>query len=280
MGNSDRQEKIGGKILNAFEKRKGFYTNYKLESKNSENWEKDRYLNYVTFVSSVDYQKAIKADKLWKQAKKWGNDYPWLFMPPEFLKKSASEVAEVFQKIREETPAVFMPRDAGIWLLIARSLKTIYKGKTSTLLKKFNYDAKQIYDKLRKRKDEDGLKENFPFLSGDKILPTWLKILKEDANQPMKNMEKIPLPVDKDVARVTYNLFFKKEPPPKKIGKKVTDRVREKWNEIANGLNRAVIDFDTPLWLLGGKKGCAKQKKGCTVNHCPVKEFCSKQGEI
>jgi len=280
MGISDRQEKIGRKILNAFEKRKGFYKNYKSESKNSENWEKDRYLNYVTFVSSVDYQKAIKADKLWKQAKKWGNDYPWLFMPTEFLKKSASEIAEVFQKLREETPAVFMPGDAGIWLLIAKTLAMSYGGKTSTLLKNFNYDAKEIYDKFSKGKDEDGLKKKFPFLSGDKILPMWLKILKEDAKQPMKNMGKIPLPVDKNVVRVTYNLFPKGGKPPEKIGKKVTDDVRKIWNDVAIRLKKAPIEFDTPLWFLGGNEGCAKQKKGCTVNDCPVKEFCSKQGEI
>lgn len=100
----------------------------------------------------------------------------------------------------------------------------------------------------------------------------WLKILSEDAKMPLKKLDKLPLPVDKNVAEATHNLLFHR-----KFDGSVTDKIREQvrniWNRIANTLDVPVINFDTPLWILGGSKGCSSlHHSGCT--NCPVSAYC------
>ena len=175
-------------------------------------------------------------------------------------------VIEDFKEIRKRYSGVFRPQDVGIWLLIADSLNS-FEGSIYNLLKSYDFDAWKIFIDFQGSK-----KKSYPFLSGPKILPMWLKILWEDANIPLKNMNKIPLPVDVNVAEVSFNLFFNR-PFSHFVDSKITGEVRDVWNQIANNLNIPVITFDTPLWILGGNKGCSSSNhSGC--KNCPVKSFC------
>lgn len=110
----------------------------------------------------------------------------------------------------------------------------------------------------------------FPFWT--KILPMWLKILNIDAGAALKNIDKVPLPVDKNVAETTYNLLFKDEIKGA-VDARIMNYVRNVWNKIAGSLKVPVIYFDTPLWILGGKNGCSSSNYfGCA--NCPVNGFC------
>lgn len=256
----ENRVEIGKKILEAYELGKGIFKSFHSESTNDIGMEEDLYLNYITFVSSIDYKKGIKANKLWKDAKKWVKEKQWIFEPNNLLNKPVSEVIKCFNDIRQKHGGVFRVQDIGIWLKIADSLQE-FGGSTKALLEKFDYDALRIYNEFNEK-----FKKKFPFLSGDKILPMWLKILWEAGEVKLKNINKIPLPVDTNVARVTYNLIFK-EKFDGKVNREVIEKVRKVWNEIAKKLKKPVIVFDTPLWFLGGE-GCSTLK----CNEC-LEEF-------
>jgi len=235
------------------------------ESANDVGFDKDFYLNYITFVSSIDYQKNIKANYLWKAAKGWAREHPWLFKPRQLLDKPVSLVVSELIRLREKDAGFFRIKDIGIWLLIADALAE-YEGKTSKLLEEFDYDAWKIF------KSFTGLlKKRFPYISGDKILPMWLKILNEDGEVDLKNMRRLPLPVDKNVARATFNLIFMKKFDGK-VNRKVIENIRSVWKRIADKLDVPVIDFDSPLWTLGGE-GCSDAWKSKCKN-CPVRSRC------
>ena len=252
---SKNDVEIGRKIINSYQSRKGVFKNYTSVSKNDVGMDNDIYLNYITFISAIDYAKGRKANKLWKNAKQWVEKYNWIFKPEEIKKKNVSEIMEVFNNLRLNYGDVFRVQDIGIWLTISNALNS-YDGKTSYLIECFDYDASKIYTSMN-----GILKKKFPFLSGDKILPMWLKTLNTDANIHLSNMDKIPLPVDRNVARITYNLIFKKEFNID-VNKNIIKNVRAVWTQIANEINIPVIDLDTPLWILGGE--------GCSRNNCKV----------
>ncbi|MDI6654710.1 MAG: N-glycosylase/DNA lyase [Candidatus Hydrothermarchaeota archaeon] len=257
--------KIGEKILESYKSREGIFKEVDRFETSEEIKKSEFYLDYITFVSAIDYQKNIDADKLWEAGEKWAKDYPWLFKPAELLNKQTSEIANTFKQITDYK--FFKPQDVYIWLLIADAL---YKhgGNTKTLLEEFEYDAYKIYTTL-----SGNLKKDFPFLSGPKILPMWLRILKEDAGIELKNMEKIPLPVDKNVARVTCNLIFGEKFDGKV--EEIKEKVRKEWNDIAKELGLPVIKFDYPLWFLGSK-GCSKRKCG----YCSFRDDCKSDNAI
>jgi len=262
---TDSHVEIGKKILQAFNNNVGIFRDLRSEAGNDIGLDNDLYLNYVTFTSAIDYQKNIRANDLWRAAKRWVKEYPWIFKPKELLNKPLAQIIAVFERIRERDIRSFRIQDIGIWLLIADALYE-YGSKTSKLLEYFNFDAWRIYNEFN-----GPLKKKFPFLSGDKILPMWLKILSEDAGIKLKNMEKLPLPVDKNVAEATYNLILGKTFEGN-LDKKSKEVVRALWKRIADKLSVPVISFDTPLWTLGGE-GCSNpQKANC--KDCPVSSHC------
>ena len=263
---TDIEKTIGKKILQAFDDGAGLFREYHSEAANDAGLDNDLYLNYLTFTSAIDYQKNIEANILWKAAKEWARQYPWLFKPNELMDKAIAQVIADFKHIRERDSGIFRPQDVGIWLLIAEALHK-HGGRTSRLLEDYDFDAWKIYNEL-----SGPLKKDFPFLSGDKILPMWLKILWEDAKMPMRNMEKLPLPVDKNVAEATHNLLFRKKFNGI-VNEKTIEQVRAVWKKIADRLDVPVISFDTPLWILGGNAGCSSSHQaGCT--NCPVNTYC------
>lgn len=262
---SNREIEIGKKLLDAYKSRKDIFKEFHSEAKNDRGIKRDLYLNYITLTSSIDYQKGIKADILWKSTKRWVQDYPWLFKPKELLSKPIPEMMGVFEEIKEKNGGVFRIQDIGIWLSISTTLLE-FGGGTSTLLEKFDNDAFRIYEEL-----SGNLKKKFPFLSGSKILPMWLKVLFEDADIPLKNIKKIPLPVDKNVARITHNLILMEKFKDGNVNVKVRENVRNIWEQIAKEMNIPVIVFDTPLWFLGGN-GCAN--KNCKKCPSELRSMC------
>jgi len=261
---TDAHVELGEKILQAFNNNVGLFRDFHSEA-GKDNLDPYLHLNYITFTSAIDYQKNIKANDLWQAGKRWAKEYPWLFKPRELINKPLSQVIATFELIREQDSRFFRIQDIGIWLLISEALCE-YDGKVSKLLEYFNFDAWKIYNEFN-----GPLKKKFPFLSGDKILPMWLKILSEDAGIKLNNLEKLPLPVDKNVAEATYNLILGKEFDGS-VDKKTKEVVSLLWKRIADKLNVPVISFDTPLWTLGGE-GCSNpQKTNCS--DCPVNDYC------
>jgi len=116
----------------------------------------------------------------------------------------------------------------------------------------------------------------------------WLRILRDIAGlENLKNLEKIPIPVDVHIARASNFLgviknndgsILKEDKLPKCYG-----NIRDAWSKSVEGLNIngkeiIALDMDEPLWLLS-RYGCSKidkenSKKLCS--DCVVKDLCRK----
>jgi len=47
-------------------------------------------------------------------------------------------------------------------------------------------------------------KQLFPYFSGDKIFPLWIRMLYDNVEIKLQNIDKIPIPVDVHIARATF----------------------------------------------------------------------------
>jgi hypothetical protein len=125
---------------------------------------------------------------------------------------------------------------------------------------------------------------NYTYLRGPKIGPLWLRMLRDNVGiSRLRNLEKVPIPVDIHVARATLATGVVRGQFRGRLDE-VFECIRKDWFESVNGLcvkNREMIalDVDEPLWHLS-KYGCTMRDK--TTGNCPVhdrceaKEFCVK----
>lgn len=256
---------IARKILDEYKNKKGMFKEYSSLAID-EDIDSSIYLDYITLTSAIDYQKNIQANDLWRASKNWAARYPWLYKPKELLNKSTHETFLAFESIRQKDGRFLRIPDMGIWLSVSKALYS-FGGTTFDLLHAYQFDAYQIFTDLSNPR-----KKEFPYLSGPKILPMWLKILAEDAEQPLKNMDLLPLPVDKNVAEVTCNLFLNK-PFTGEVSEELKIEVQNAWNQVATKLKTPVINFDSALWVLGGSNGCSdRQRSSCYM--CPGNKYC------
>ena len=116
----------------------------------------------------------------------------------------------------------------------------------------------------------------------------WLRILQDIAGlENLKNLEKIPIPVDVHIAMASNFLGVIKNDDGRILNedelRKNYDNIREAWFKSVEGLNIngkeiIALDMDEPLWLLS-RYGCSKidkenSKKLCS--DCVVKDLCRK----
>jgi hypothetical protein len=72
--------------------------------------------------------------------------------------------------------------------------------KVHGLAKKPEQDAWKLFNK----KFNPKFKRSFPFLSGNKIFPLWIRMLHDNVGIDLKNLDKIPIPVDIHIARASF----------------------------------------------------------------------------
>ena len=160
--------------------------------------------------------------------------------------------------------------DAKYWQTISRSIKDIFDGDMKGfLVDGCGLDASIIYNTMK------GYRKEFPCLTGDKILPLWIRMLKDSCKLNIKNIESIPLAVDVHVARATfYTGCLKGEGFQSEI-KNTAKLIDSLWSEAAieNGFSK--FDLDEPLWNLS-KYGCNKRRDmACKMQaECPVEGYC------
>lgn len=115
------------------------------------------------------------------------------------------------------------------------------------MLEKLDFDAIRLSDFLEDNKPE------FPYLSGNKIKPLWLRIIDETIGIKLKRIEKIPLPIDVHTARMTLKIVFNEN-----LSRDINENIRKKtqniWKTILNGEEIYPLQLDEPLWLLGKYK--------------------------
>lgn len=233
------------------------------------------HLMFITLVVSIDYQR--NADQLWEAGRRTFEDERtrWLFMPKELVKKS---FADVVSAMRIHELAKKPEQDARIWSSVSKSFFEEYNSNPMDLVKDCDYDALKIFNK----KFDPKFKRRFPFLSGNKIFPLWIRMLHDNVGINLKKLDKIPIPVDIHIARASFTtgcLTGKHVGTISDVSAKIDLKIDEAWKNTLQLVNHPKLKYrlqlDEPLWHLS-RFGC-KFRTGnfCPKKiKCPVNQFC------
>jgi hypothetical protein len=231
---------------------------------------------FITFTVSIDYQR--KADELWESARRTYKDPEtrYLFYPEKVYETFFEKIKD---DLKKHNLASKVNKDAQAWKTLGTTFWEKWKGDPLNFIKDCNYDAELIWRRLQNKKEN----KNYPNLKGPKIGPLWIRMLKDNIGLELKNLDKIPIPVDIHVIRATLATgVIRGKFETKKH--KLTKYIREVWFESFKKLHNEGIDLiplnmDKPLWYLS-KNGCYRRDKitgDCPYySECIAKEFCVK----
>lgn len=229
------------------------------------------HLMFITMVVSIDYQR--NADQLWDAGRKtFENEQTrWLFNPEMVVNKSYDETLESMKihKLSKKPQ-----KDADIWFRVSKSFLDIYDSNPMNLIKECDYDAFRIY----KKKFDPTFKRCFPYFSGDKIFPLWIRMLHDNVGLELRNLNQIPIPVDVHIARATLSTSCL---TGKYLGtiSSVSSKVDETWKKTMELIEHPKLKYklqlDEPLWHLS-RHGCRLRGDYSCPNKikCPVSKFC------
>lgn len=228
-------------------------------------------LMFITLVVSIDYQR--DANQLWDAGRRTFEDTEtrWLFMPEELVKRPTDDIIEAMGVHRL---AKKPKKDAGIWSDVSKSFHKIYDSNPLNLVKDCKYDALEIFNK----KFDPMFKQSFPFLSGDKIFPLWIRMLHDNVGMELRNLDKIPIPVDVHITRATFTTGCLVGSYEGTIAK-IFPKIDEAWKRTIKLVDHPKLTYrlqlDEPLWHLS-KYGCRFRRGSFCPERgaCPVGRFC------
>jgi len=242
---------------------------------------------FITLTVSIEYQR--EALLLWENSRK-------TFEDPEtrYLFDLCSVSNTPFRQIREDMQKYKLSKkpkkDPAIWRTVAVTFYKKWGGSPINFLKDCDWESLQI---LRRLKEDTHWSygrpvADYPYLRGDKIGPLWIRMLRDNVGiTQLKNLEKVPIPVDIHVARATLATGVVKGHFNGRMNE-LFENIREAWFESVMDLKAKdrpmiALDVDEPLWHLS-KYGCTKRDQtygNCPMFHaCTVKEFCIRTGKI
>jgi len=230
---------------------------------------------FITLTVSIDYQRDAPA--LWNASRKTFEDPEtrYLFDPKALHETSPRKIIKDMQKYRlSKKPQ----KDAYIWRTVGVTFYKKWSGDPINFLQRCNWDAPTILKQLKK---DDHLYNgrwvpDYPYLRGDKIGPLWLRMLRDNVGiTKLKNLDKVPIPVDIHVARATLTTGVVRGQFKGNLND-LFKHIRKAWFESVKGLNAKnrpmiALDVDEPLWHLS-KYGCSKRDK--IAGFCPLSSKC------
>jgi len=270
---TDRATRVGSVLLNAY-KKTGIF-GYKIENMPELSKPKGlkraslQHIHYITLLVALDYMK--DANQLWQAGVNTFNDKEvrWVFNINSEKLKNLNTLIKALQKHKVSKKPI---KDAKIWQKIAFSIKRKFGGNIIRFIAgECKNNAEDIFSRMKTLYRKD-----FPNLTGNKILPLWIRMLKEVCRVKITNLNKIPFPVDVHTARATIFTGCLKGESIKTSIAEIAPKVDEVWTKAAEQSKKfGKFDLDEPLWTLS-KYGCSKLKnKICPFfNNCPVKDFC------
>ncbi|WP_456426545.1 N-glycosylase/DNA lyase [Desulfurobacterium sp.] len=232
--------------------------------------DREKLIAVLSLVTALDYMRDAK--KLWESAVETLKDkeLQWIFSPKEVVKRGRNELKKALLKHRI---AMRKDKDTDIWWNISQTIAGEFGGSFLSFFDSFNYMVDETYRKI----DDKKWHEKFPNLSGRKIFPHWIRILKEKVEDlPFENVGKLPIPVDVHVTRATFTTgCITGSYRAKSITATVRKLVIKVWDEALKDEGIPPVSMFRPLWLLS-KHGCHYRKNGdCPKRgECPVRHFC------
>ncbi len=231
------------------------------------------HLMFITLTVSIDYMR--DANVLWKNSRKTYEDPDTRYL---FDAKLITEtnIEEIKEDMVKYGLAQRINKDANIWKTVGTTFYTRWDGDPRKFLSSCEWNAPNVLRRMNKEKKE------FPYLSGSKICPLWLRMLRDNVGiKNLHDMDKIPIPVDVHVARATLATGIVRGNYNGSLQELFSHIRRAWWDSVENlnisGSQMIAIDVDEPLWHLS-KYGCTyrdKQTGNCKVkNTCAARDFC------
>lgn len=228
------------------------------------------HLMFVTLVVSIDYQR--DADQLWAAGRKTFEDggTRWLFYPEKLATRHENVKAALQAHKLSKKPT----KDAEIWLKVSKSFLEKYNSNPLNMITECDYDAVEIYQK----KFDPKFKISFPYFSGNKIFPLWIRMLYDNLRLPLRNIDQIPIPVDVHIARATFAtgcLTGEYRGTISEAGSKIDESWKTSMGLLKDDDLKYRLQLDEPLWHLS-RFGCTFRKDNtCQMrSRCPVSQFC------
>jgi len=220
------------------------------------------HLKFITLLAPLSYIRDF--GELHKAACRTYEDPEtrFLFSAKEVLKKTDTEVFEAMIKHNlgkrryKEVMTYIIP--------FARSLMYLHDGDPYHLLARYSFDAYEMYEEMKGK-----LSTWFPYLSGPKILPMYLRMIsKIGLPIRLKHLERIPIPVDVHTARATFRLGCMNG-SYNGVPEGLYPQIQQYWFAVSKKVNLISLDIDSPLWTLS-KYGCRTRRE----TYCPKEKLC------
>lgn len=229
----------------------------------------EEHVNYITLLVALDYMR--EANQLWQSGIDTFNDEEvrWVF---DVNSEKINDISLLTKALQKHKVSKKYNRDAKIWQTIILSIREKFNGNMKSFIEnECKNDAELIFSKMK-----SVYKNEFPNLTGNKILSLWIRMMRDVCGLKIQNINSIPIPVDVHVARATIFTGCVYGDNVKTSIEKIFSLIDEVWKKASNQSNEFdKLDLDEPLWTLS-KYGCTelKDKKCPSFSECPVKQFC------
>lgn len=238
---------------------------------------------FITLTVSIDYLR--DAPLLWESSRKSFRDSETRYIfNPRLLHQAPFR--KIVQDMQKHGLSKKPQRDANIWRTVGVTFYKKWGADPRNFLQSCNWDAPAILKRLKE--DEHlycgRLVSNYPYLRGPKIGPLWLRMLRDNIGMTqLKSLEKVPIPVDRHVARATLTTGVVRGSFKLRL-EDLFQYIREAWFKSVEGLHvrkrpMIALDVDEPLWNLS-KYGCSYRDKitGDCPDYasCEARSFCIK----
>jgi len=216
----------------------------------------------ITMTVAIDYQR--DAESLWRLARNLYDDADtrWAFCPSEVMKHTDQEITQTLQS---KGSLRYPSNDVSWWRKNAAIWNDRYDGNPLNLFEKCQWDVNQIVHNVKKT-------DRFLGLKGRKILPLWLRMLRDIEGLPFRGLAHLDMPVDVHIARATFTVGLAKGKFSGSLSSLIPF-IQQAWRDSTpDSDNRIALDYDESLWNLS-REGCHYRHSSGNTD-CPKRSAC------
>jgi len=225
----------------------------------------EEHLRFITFTVSIDYMR--DAVQLWRASREaFESDKARLiFDPTRVMGMAPDDLQSWLMNLsisRKHAP------DAVTWHAVASVLESFFDGSVAELIQRCDYSAPSLLATIRR------MPTKIRYLSGPKIGPLWVRMLRDNCDVAIKQMEALPIPVDVHVARATLAVgaIESDSSVPEAV---LYQKIRDVWVDACKGTGFYPMQFDKALWQQS-RLGCTyRSATTCSKGpECGVADMC------
>lgn len=218
---------------------------------------------YLTLSTALNFMRS--AETLRRKTKALWDKERWIYEPDTLVGEDRyGELESLFTRPVEYTDSEgqeteskmrYGKKDCDIWFTIATTLYEDHESNPLDFFASHDYDASEIFAYVQtERRDEYAheritfSKQKFPYLAGEKIGPLWLRLV-DDLVRPLDGVDLLPLPVDRQIVKVTNYL----EGTNYSLEPSAQDRkeIRKLWEPFCEQHGYSTAELDDALWRIG-----------------------------